>query len=211
MPRRSKTAVQAEFAFPQHGGVRPGTGRKRAAGARPRVAHRPRSREPGRFPVHVTLRVRSGLPTLRESRAHEEIVAALRAGALRGGFRLVEYSAQLDHLHLICEAPDRVVLTRGIQGLCIRVARALNRAWGRSGAVFADRYHERFLRTPREVWNALQYVLGNARHHGYELFEGIDPCSSAPWFHGEGVSPLAAPETWLLETGWKRWGPIERR
>ena len=53
----------------------------------------------------------------------------------------------------------------GMQGLAIRIARGLNRLWGRKGKVFADRYHDRVLRTPREVRNALAYVLNNARRH----------------------------------------------
>jgi REP element-mobilizing transposase RayT len=208
MARRSKANRQTEFEFPTHGGARTGAGRKRST-PKPRVAHVARGASPERYPVHVTLTVRRGLPTLRETRAHDAILGALRAGAQREGFGLVEYSAQLDHLHLICEVVDRRSLTRAMVGLSVRVARALNRAWGRSGPVFADRYHERALRTPREVWNALRYVFGNARHHGYELASGIDPCSSARWFHGEGPSPLAVPRTWLLTSGWRLWGPIE--
>ena len=56
-----------------------------------------------------------------------------------------------------------------MQGLLIRVARGLNRFWERKGKVFADRFHARVLRTPREVRNALHYLFHNARqpsnHH----------------------------------------------
>ena len=38
----------------------------------------------------------------------------------------------------------------------------------RRGSVFADRYHDRVLKTPREVRNALRYVLGNGRKHAAE-------------------------------------------
>ena len=43
----------------------------------------------------------------------------------------------------------------------IRIARVLNKLWRRRGRVFADRYHDRILKTPREVKNALVYVLAN--------------------------------------------------
>ena len=46
-----------------------------------------------------------------------------------------------------------------------RVARAVNRIGNRAGRVLADRYHARLLPTPREVRNALRYVLLNARRH----------------------------------------------
>jgi hypothetical protein len=106
---------------------------------------------------------------------------------------------QHDHLHLIAEAADRRALSRGVQGLSIRVARAVNQQLVRKGSVFDDRYHARALRTPREVRLALRYVLLNARKHAHSRagsaggsaarrageampFGFVDSCSSAPWF-----------------------------
>jgi len=85
----------------------------------------------------------------------------------------------------------------------------------RKGRVLADRYHSRLLRTPREVRNALVYVLNNAKKH-FEMRREIDPFSSAPWFGGwrEAVGrsadppPVVAARTWLLEVGWLRHGRI---
>ena len=129
-----------------------------------------------------------------------------------------------NHLHLLCEADSRATLARGMQGLLIRIARALNRALGRRGPVFRDRYHDRVLKTPREVRNALAYVLNNARRHaaqsGRAMSPGwLDPYSSAAQFHGwagtrhpphprhrERATPAAC--TWLLRHGWERAGPI---
>src|SRR5205085_9797535 len=102
----------------------------------------------------------------------------------------------------------------------VRVARALNRLWGREGAVIADRYHAHVLRSPREVRAALVYVLQNGRKHGCSFAEA-DPFSSAKWFDGwehpplpESVTarrapPLSVPaRTWLLRLGWRRHGLI---
>jgi hypothetical protein len=110
---------------------------------------------------------------------------------------------------MLVEADGRESLSRGMQGLAIRMARALNRAWTRTGKVFADRYHAHVLRTPREVRNALAYVLGNARKHGARLLEAIDPFSSAAWFESWSDSaPVARARTWLLRVGWRRRGAI---
>jgi hypothetical protein len=108
-------------------------------------------------------------------------------------------------LHLLVEASDRRALSRGMQGLSIRVARATNGELGRKGRVFADRYHARALTTPRAVRFALRYVLLNVHKHegrgaraderrrvradeGRAVravpFGFVDPCSSAPWFGG---------------------------
>lgn len=133
-------------------------------------------------------------------------------------FRLVQYSVQSNHLHLICEALDRRELIRGVQSIAIRIAKRLNTLWERAGKLFADRYHDRILRTPREVRNALAYVLHNARKHGVLAnHAGPDPCSSGRWFDGWGdwladestKSPVARAKTWLLSIGWLRHGPLE--
>ena len=116
--------------------------------------------------------------------------------------------------HLICEAENRRALVRGLQGLLIRVAKALNRALQRRGKVFADRYHDRILKTPSEVRNALTYVLNNTRRHAAQFGRKlgrlwVDPCSSARVFFGldkRGTLPEA--KTWLLSAGWKRAGPV---
>ncbi len=211
--RGTAKSRQSTLEFPEWGGARKGAGRKRSA-PRPGVAHRTRAPIAARFPVHVTLRIAAGLPSLRGNRTHRALLGALMAGADSSGFRITQYSAQTNHVHLICEAGEREQLTRGIQGLCVRVARALNRLWNRRGRVFGDRYHDRVLRTPREVRNALAYALQNARRHGIHHAGGIDPCSSAAAFdgwHSDGgfrraPSPLAAARTWLLTIGWRRWG-----
>ena len=204
---------QHELAFRTWGGARRGAGRK-PRGPRAGVSHRPRPAHPPRHPVHVTVRLRAGLPSLRREAARAGIERAFSAGAERFGFRLTHYSIQSNHLHLLAEASDRRALSRGMQGLLVRVARALNRLWARGGSVFSDRYHARQLRTPREVRAALLYVLNNARHHGLRVI-GVDAWSSGPWFDGwtrklavARVFPGAQAKTWLLREGWRRHGLI---
>src|SRR5207247_3135204 len=70
-----------------------------------------------------------------------------------------------NHIHLIVEADTSESLSRGMQGLCIRLAKALNRLMDRSGTVFSDHFHSRILKTPTELVNAIAYVLGNHAHH----------------------------------------------
>jgi hypothetical protein len=106
-----------------------------------------------------------------------------------------------------------------MQGLKIRMAKALNRVWKRRGTVFAERYHARILKTPSEVKHALAYVLNNARRHAWQAGRRVlpeswlDPYSSAEQFPGwrerfgeppDGVT--SEPKTWLLRVGWRRRG-----
>lgn len=201
-----------------HGGRRPGAGRR--PGPKPSVRHLSRPAFPGRFPCHVTLKAQAGLPSLRRIDVVRAVMEAFRAGAERGSFRLLEFSIQDDHLHAIVEADGPQELGRGMKSLAARFAKAVNRALSRRGQVLRERYHLHVLRTPREVRNALRYVLNNARHHLAKLGRPlprvvrIDPASSGAWFSGwcaevvlpeaTGPPPVARPRTWLASVGWRR-------
>ena len=202
VPRRRTRQLGLQFR--PWGGKRAGAGRK-PRGARAGVAHRSRGEWTRPMPLHVTLRMAPHVYNLRSRRSFRVIAAALRIGGDRFGVRVVEFSVQGNHIHLVVEAPDRSALARAIQGLSIRVAKGLNRMMGRTGRVFDDRYHARVLRTPTEVRHAIHYVMGNARKHAAERGETyapgyVDPYSSA------GAPDLALPpaQTWLLRAGWMR-------
>ena len=183
--RTRKPQTQATLPFRAWGGARPGAGRKRKAD-RPRVEHRPRGKHARSVPVQVTSRLVTGVRSLRNA-AELAVVRAALARSQRDSFRIVHHSIQSNHLHLIVEADDRAALTSGVRGLLVRLARDLNLLWKRRGSLFSDRFHERALRTPREVRNSLLYVLQNARKHGVWM-RGPDPCSSGAEFDGwDGV------------------------
>jgi REP element-mobilizing transposase RayT len=160
------------------------------------------------------------LPSLRRPDVAVAIGEALREAARRPveacRLRVVEFSIQVDHLHLIVESENEIDLAHGMRGLGVRLARGVNRVLGRRGSFASDRYHARELRTPRETRNALVYVIGNWLKHGRGEV-GVDPCSSARWFPGF-TTPLPAPSrpppvhrarTWLGAVGWRlHRGPI---
>lgn len=164
------------------GGARRGTGPKRRS-ARSNVAHRPREAVSRELVAHVTLRLVPGLPSLRNKEPFEIVLAALTATAFGLFVRIVEFSVQKTHIHLIIEAADSASIPTGIKALTSRIAKRLNLHMGRHGRVFADRFHLRAITSPREARNALVYVLGNARKHareaGVTVPSGwIDPRSS---------------------------------
>jgi len=164
----------------------------------------------------VTLRASDMVRCLRADRVFPAVRRAITA-ASREGFRVIQFSAQDDHLHLLIEAADAKRLSGGIAGLAIRVARAVNRALGRRGAVWSGRYHARAITTPRALRYAIVYILFNRRKHcAGEV--GLDPCSSAPWFAGWREppaparplqpSPVVTARTWLASVGWRIHGLI---
>jgi REP-associated tyrosine transposase len=178
MKQRSR---QLELRPKTWGGRHDGAGRKPNMGRR-NVPHVHRPPHDARCPAHVTLRASADVPSLRSERFLVPIQSALRAGTT-ARFRVLEFSIQTDHLHLVVEANEPTGFERGVRGLAIRIARLVNRLCGRRGAVWGDRYHARLLRTPREVRNALVYVLNNFKKH-LPGARGMDPYSSARWFAG---------------------------
>jgi REP element-mobilizing transposase RayT len=139
---------------------------------------------------------------------------ANRSQRLRDVFRIVHFSVQGNHIHMIVEASDPRALSRGVQGLAVRLARRTNALLEIRGGFWGDRFHSRELTSPRAVRNAMVYVLMNAKKHGIRC-DGLDPLSSALWFH-DGFTPRLEPRaepppvrdarTWLCSVGWRRHG-----
>jgi len=221
---------QLPLRFPNGwGGKRKHAGRK--AGVRPKTPHRARPEHARAHPVHVTMR--SAFRPLRSQFVFPTVRLAISAANRRNrkGFRIVHFSVQMDHMHLLVEAIDKDALSSGIRGLAIRVARAVNGLVSRRGRVWADRWHGHVLESPRATRHALSYVLGNFRKHHPRMRATIDAFSSAPYFNGfseyPGAVPIRAnaklippalappdelpvvrPSTWLLRVGWRRVGGL---
>lgn len=207
---------------PRWGGRRAGAGRK--PGRQRAVPHVSRAVFRGARPCLVTLRVRDDVASLRAIRVVRALERAFARGCERTGFRLVHYVILGNHAHLLVEAEGRDALARGMKSLVARFAKAVNRALHRTGSVLRDRYHLRVLSSPRQVRNALAYLLLNARKHLGERAPrraAIDPASSGRFFDGwigrrgppaaerPRELPVARARTWLLRVGWRRHGLID--
>jgi REP element-mobilizing transposase RayT len=232
----SRRAVQLALGLQQPkgwGGRRKGAGRKKS---RPGswVPHTTRPWHDENHPVHVTLRVRRHVPNLRGFKLAAVIGNGLRHAAQsthrrqskrRKTFRVIHFSIQPNHLHLIVEASSKAALARGMQGLASGLARRVNRKLRRKGSLFGDRYHAHALATPTEVRNGIVYVLKNFEKHpvaipdrGTEPVEGIDPLSSARWFEGwrhppprpAEVAPISQARTWLARVAYRKRGLLGR-
>ena len=216
-----------DFRRTRRGGARKGAGRKPSAGRIGFVEHVARPPHDEETPVHVTVRAVGSVPFLRSQRVFAAI-RALFARASEKGLRLLHFTVQGNHLHLIVEANEGLSLARGMQRLLSRLAMTINAIARRRGKVWRDRYHRRDLLSPQQFRNALVYVLFNMRRHAAserdaELWaECIDPCSSAAWLNGwvetsrppasaiarAGPPIVAPPRSWLARGGWERRGRI---
>jgi REP element-mobilizing transposase RayT len=216
------------------GGPRPGAGRK-PSGAKAGASHARRPELDPAHPLHVTLRVVRGIGWLRKAKAYRAIRCALRTVLEHHvQFRIVHFSLQGDHVHLICEASGKEALATGMRSFEIAAAKHLHRELTprgqrrRRGKVFADRYHVEVLGSIAQTRNALSYVLNNWRKHRQDrrtagLFGGrIDPYSSGVYFldwKERSIPELTVPpdyeppevgnaHSWMLTVGYKRGRPI---
>jgi putative transposase len=216
----------------RRGGSRVGAGRKKLPAHLRHTPHRARVNHRKSHPVHVTLRAK--LRSLRSQQVARTVLGALRDSNAES-FRIAHYSVQENHVHLIVEADTKASLFSGMRGLMVRVARRVNRLLFRKGRFWADRWHDHALTSPREVRNALVYVLqnrnkhastrrdaraGTARGTAFERTPSLDPLSSAQWFDGfvepipmafrsAGARCVVEARTWLLRIGWQRGGRIQ--
>lgn len=213
---------------------RKGVGRPRK-GARAGEPHVIRTAFAASNPLHVIMRAHPDIGSLRDQLVLHAIREALITVFKYDDFHIVQFSVQRTHVHLLVEASGRIALGRGMQAFGISAAKHINalirdeNGKRRRGAVFPDRYFVRVLKTPRQVRNCLAYVLNNWRHHDEDRGAQsrtwkIDPFSSAITFEGwkeqesrggrfvqppTFVAPLVwEPATWLLTTGWRRYGLI---
>ena len=222
MARRSK-----QLTFGDHrrahgrGGPRKGAGRK-PAGRSGIVHHVRRPLFRGLEVAHVTVRVQDDVPSMRSHKLIHDLKDSLARGRERGDFRIVHYSIQRDHVHMIVEADGSEALGRGMNAVSLRIARSVNRVFGRKGRVLLGRYHARFLKSLKQVRHAIAYVLLNSRKHfrqrtGYAPPVRLDVGSSGGAFDGwldgcggpSGAELVAKPKSWKLGKGWRRWSLID--
>jgi len=148
--------------------VEPGLGRP--ASKNGRVKHRAREVLTVQAAVHVTMRLRDGMPNLRTRKGYAAVRAAFEKFATLDGFRLVHYAAMSNHIHLLVESDSTHALSTGMRKIAHSISRRLNalsvrtgRGW--LGRVFADRYFTHVMGSPTEMQRALRYLFTQAQHH----------------------------------------------
>jgi putative transposase len=213
------------------GGKRVGSGRPNLSG---QINHMKRPVMNIKTPIHITLRLRECLPSIRKKRLLKEFKESVKR-AKNFGLYVIHFSIQRNHIHLFCEGQSNKAVALGMRALAGRFAKIIrgysySNGYGKTGSVFKGRYHLHVLKTPGEVRNALEYVLLNLSKH-QKLIEYLDSFSSGSCFRQwpkllgkrfeslikaeaefyaaqEGpsdlISVLSVPQSWLAQTGWMK-------
>ena len=192
--------LQGKLPFAQRsgrGGWRKNAGRK-PVGVEAGIPHARRQRIERLLPIHVTVRMATHVYNLRSKRSFSVVGRAIAVAADRFGMRILEFSVQGNHMHLVVEAAAHEALARAMQGFSIRVAKGLNAMMKRRGRVLADRYHAHVLTTPTEARRVVLYVRNNHRKHMAEIGKPVSQDYVDPFASTGADIELAIPRTWLL-------------
>ena len=149
------------------GGRRSGSGRRRIHSKG--VAHRVREKVANRTPLHINFKLKTFI-------RNKQCLKLLKRAILNSrshGLRIIHFSLQSNHIHLIVEAESNEVLTRGMRSLTVTFAKGLQK-----GRIQIERYHLHVLKSIRETKNAVHYVLFNKQKHGKGTYSKIDEYSS---------------------------------
>jgi len=142
------------------GGKRPGCGRKRKHSKG--VAHRVREGVNHRTPLHINFKYK----TFIRNKICLRLLKRAILNSRKHGLRIIHFSLQHNHVHLIVESDTNQQLTKGMRSLTVTFAKGLDQ-----GRVQIERYHLHVLRSLRETKNAVQYVLFNSQKHGRKVVD----------------------------------------
>lgn len=114
--------------------------------------------------LHLTIKVRDNKADIQNKRILKALHHAIKRGRLQQ-LKVIHYTLEYNHAHLVVEAADNRILHKGMQSLGISLAKAINKLKQLKGAVYKHRYHFRKLTSRRELKNAIHYVFRNGVKH----------------------------------------------
>lgn len=133
------------------------------------IRHIARDEVKSSTPLHLTIKVERSKAGLKNKSIIKVLHSSIKKARLIG-LRIIHYTLEFDHVHLLVEADNKAILGKGMQSFGISFSKGINKLKGLSGRVFKTRYHFRKLKTPSEVKNVLNYILGNAVKHKTSTF-----------------------------------------
>lgn len=140
------------------------------------IRHISRERVNKPTPLHLTIKVRENKANIRNKR----ILKALHHAIKRARFKklkVIHYTLEYNHIHLLVETSDNKILQTGMQALGISLSKAINKIKQLKGGVYKHRYHFRKLNSRRELKNVLHYIFKNGLKHK-RSYSMLDPYNS---------------------------------
>jgi REP element-mobilizing transposase RayT len=114
--------------------------------------------------LHLTIKVKENKADIQNKRILKTLHYAIRRARLKG-LKIVHYTLEYNHVHLLVESVDNKILHKGMQAFGITIAKAINKIKRTKGAVYKNRYHLRVIDSPRQLKNVLHYIFSNGVKH----------------------------------------------
>ena len=114
--------------------------------------------------LHLTIKVRENKADIQSKRILKALHHAIKRARLKG-LKVVHYTLEYNHVHLLVESVDNKTLHKGMQAFGITIAKAINKIKRSKGAVYKNRYHLRLISSPRQLKNVLHYIFNNGVKH----------------------------------------------
>lgn len=125
---------------------------------------------------HITIKVKENKADIKNKNILKSLHHAIKRARLQG-IRVLHFTLEYNHVHLVLEASNHKELHKGMQAFGISFAKKINKQKHLNGTVYKNRYHQRLLKTRSEFKNAIQYVFSNGLKHKRALSK-LDPYNS---------------------------------
>lgn len=130
--------------------------------------------------LHLTIKVRENKADIKNKQVLKILHYAIRRSRIKG-LRIIHYTLEYNHIHLLVEAADKQTVHQGMQSFGITFAKKINAIKRLKGTVYKHRYHLRKINSPRELKNVLYYIFNNGIHHK-RTSTVLDPYNTLPAF-----------------------------
>lgn len=130
----------------------------------PGISHRKRPCLKKPSSLHLTIKVKR----IKAEMKNRTVLILLKRAILNArkqGLRIIHFSLEYDHVHLLVEAADNLVLGKGMQAFGVTLSKAINRLKKLNGEVYKHRYHFRKITSTRELKVVMNYIFSNGMKH----------------------------------------------
>lgn len=128
------------------------------------VRHIARDKVTRNTSLHLTIKIERVKAGLKNKDVVKQLHESIKK-ARKMGLRVIHYTLEFDHLHLLVETDNNDQLSKGMQSFGISFSKGINKIKQEAGKVYKTRYHFRKLKTPKEIKNVIHYILGNSIKH----------------------------------------------
>jgi REP element-mobilizing transposase RayT len=129
------------------------------------IRHRERPKLTSLSSLHLTIKINRIKADLKNKSILKVLKRAI-CNSRKKGLRVVHFSLEYDHIHLLIESPHNSALGRGMQSLGVTLARGINLFKKSVGGVYKHRYHFRKINSSRELKRVMNYIFKNGLKHG---------------------------------------------